>query len=59
MFHWLSDDVVRFKIKVGVEVKTLNTHKMAIAAAWCATVYINMQCFNLTLVHPSTNVADV
>ena len=34
MFHWLSDDVVRFKTEVGVEEKTLmpNTHKMAIPA---------------------------
>jgi len=43
MFHWLSDDIVRFKIEVGVEEKTLNTHKMAIPAARRATVYINMQ----------------
>jgi len=25
MFLWLSDDIVRFKIKVGVEEKTLDT----------------------------------
>ena len=59
MFHWLSDDIVKFKIQVGVEEKTLNTRKIAIFAARHATVYINMQCFNLTLVDPSTNVTDV
>ena len=33
MFHLLSDDMVRFKIKVGVEEKTPNIRKMAIPAA--------------------------
>jgi len=40
MFHWLSGDIVRFKIKVAVAVcremyndVTLNVRKMAIPAA--------------------------
>ena len=33
MFHWLSYDIVRFKIEVGVEEKTLSTRKMTIPAA--------------------------
>ena len=41
MCHWLSDDIVKFKIEVGVEEKcakmyknvTLNTRKIAIPAA--------------------------
>ena len=52
MFHWLSDDIVRFKIELRVEEKTLNTRKMAIPAAWHArraaddaiiVTYINTQ----------------
>ena len=35
LFHWLSNDIVRFKIEVGVQEKcknvTLNTHRMAIS----------------------------
>jgi len=34
MSQWLSDEIIRFKIKVGVEEKTLNTRKMAITALW-------------------------
>jgi len=33
MFHWLSEDIVRFKIELGVKEKTLNTRKMAIPVA--------------------------
>jgi len=33
MFHWLSGDIVRFKIEVGVQEKTLNTCKTVIPAA--------------------------
>jgi len=33
MFHWVSDNIVSFKIEVGVEEKTLNIRKMVILAA--------------------------
>jgi len=43
VYDWLSDDVVRFKIEVGVDEKctktlTLNTRKMAIAALAAANL---------------------
>jgi len=43
VYDWLSDDIVRFKIKVGVDEKctktlTLNTRKMAIAAIATASL---------------------
>ena len=43
MFHWLSDDMVRFKIEVGVEEKC---NKMAIPTARPAAddAIINTQC---------------
>ena len=41
----LTEQIVRFKIEVGVEEKTLNTRKMAIPAADDAIImtYINTQ----------------
>jgi len=54
MFHWLSDDIVRFKIEVGVEEKctkcnrynTQNGHSRSMPCPDGAFImaYINTQC---------------